>query len=265
LWIEGSGASSAIAMKASYDLHLPVATGMLSRTSRAQAFKMVQLLSNDLIDKPIIKEYNNEKPLLLITTDETKTEQEKKLISRADSLFKIDNKTFYKLPLKVFATAFPPSLGNQIGLQWKRRGDILTNDSINPIVYLPALQVTNAHDTIIYFDSPLNQVQDSVEMEASLWMEIDNPFMGFPLFRMELQDEKGKIIFQQEVAPKFVCDLADEELRISFKFNISSTNRHLKIYSLGPKPRVRNLLIKPLKSDVFFGSDRWYDNYPTYP
>jgi len=233
--IDRSGASSWMAMKAAYNLHLPIATGMLSRTSRSQALKIAQLMSDDFIGKEVLKDYTNGKPLLLVITDEEKTEQEIKLISRGDSLFRIENKTFCRLPLSAFAFDLDSIKS-------------LAEDSGCPVIYLSQL-VTSSYSSY-YFNDQITFGKDSGAYEASLWIDINDPFDGFPAFKFDQVMENHAIIDVREVVPKFQTNIYQNQIRIAFKFILYNKNNRVQIYS-EPIDEwsyfAHSLLIKPVE------------------
>ncbi|MCH8903048.1 MAG: hypothetical protein IIA45_03940, partial [Bacteroidetes bacterium] len=71
--IQRSTAAAVQSMLASYHTRLPVATGKMSRTSLSQSLKLTQLISHEHIEKQILRDYKNDKPLLLLTTHQTLT------------------------------------------------------------------------------------------------------------------------------------------------------------------------------------------------
>ena len=97
-------------MKASLELHLPIAAAMLSRTSTSQSLALVQLLSNPLLAKEVLHRFPSAKPLLIIANREVREPAELALLARARLVFDSPRLQLYELPLTAFASTAPAAL-----------------------------------------------------------------------------------------------------------------------------------------------------------
>lgn len=99
--------SAAQSMRAALELHLPLATDKLSRTSITQSLALVQLLSNALLPKTILGQLPSTKPLLIVATHEKQEPAERALLAQAHLLFDSPGLALYELPLTAFASTGP--------------------------------------------------------------------------------------------------------------------------------------------------------------
>lgn len=105
-----SGEANEQSMKASLELHLPLATAMLSRTSTSQSLALVQLLSNPLLPKAVLGQLPSAKPLLIVATHEVRELTELALLARARLLFDSPSLALYELPLAALASTGPAAM-----------------------------------------------------------------------------------------------------------------------------------------------------------
>lgn len=102
-----SGEANEQSMVASLELHLPLATAMLSRTSTSQSLALVQLLSNPLLPKALLEQLPSAKPFLIVATHEVREPTELALLAQAHLLFDSPSLALYELPLTAFASTGP--------------------------------------------------------------------------------------------------------------------------------------------------------------
>lgn len=263
------------AMLAAYQTGLPIASGLLSRTSLSQSLRLAQLLSNDYLEKEILQEFPNRKPLLVIGVDDAPlTENEAGLIKKGIKLGTRDNISLYRLPLEALA-----SKGPALAREWQ-----MIRDSLAPTAGTWYQSDTTwmlwedwqetAHEgfagkTLDKEQGPLEvyrgAIPDTGVYELSLWVEANLGHDGFPVvFLKELGDE-GQTLNLWEVNPKFQTDIYRNYVMGRIAFDVSRPGNTFVAYVEGYDIRLASLLIRKKNTDCYYqmpsGKGFIYNNY----
>jgi hypothetical protein len=87
--------SSMYAMKGSFSSGLPIIGGAMSRTSLGVTEKSAQIISDSLFPRPILDDFDQEKKILILQSNEPLSIEEKRLVSNAEMVFKNENYRLY--------------------------------------------------------------------------------------------------------------------------------------------------------------------------
>ncbi|MFT7153454.1 MAG: hypothetical protein ACJAVL_000697 [Bacteroidia bacterium] len=93
--LEHGRKSSEHAMVASFSSGLPIIGGAMSRTSLGVTEKSAQIISDSLFPRPILNDFNQEKKILILQSDETLSLEENRLLSNAQLVFQNDAYRLY--------------------------------------------------------------------------------------------------------------------------------------------------------------------------
>ncbi|MBW8050536.1 MAG: hypothetical protein FVQ77_09395 [Cytophagales bacterium] len=277
LYIERGGGSLFEACKASYNTGLPMVSGFMSRTSISQSLKQAQLISSDLIKKDILKDYKSDKPLLLITTNETLNIAENKLVSNSQFIYKNDIVNIYKLPLGAFKDKLAETRlffknckdslyksKNYLSLQQTKSIIIRNYDdkqADHTLFGSGALYKENGEIEIYNQTIPLNKEKqlgkfDPMTLNASLWFYADNQFSAFPLLKYFQYNQDNQIIEQVDINPKFSTEIYKNWVRVDHIFTLYNKNNRIKFLIIWDHILVDEFLIKPLDVHVFNHIDK---------
>ena len=83
------------AMKGSFSSGLPIIGGALSRTSLGVTEKSAQIISDSLFPRPILDDFDQQKKLLILQSNELLSIEERRLISNAEMVFENENYRLY--------------------------------------------------------------------------------------------------------------------------------------------------------------------------
>jgi hypothetical protein len=86
-----------LSLVTSYHSSIPVMGSRLSRVSIKESKNIVQLLSNNFYEKAIIDDLSDDRPFLIIVSNESLTSNEEKLIERSNLIYKSDAFRFYEI------------------------------------------------------------------------------------------------------------------------------------------------------------------------
>jgi len=265
--------------QAAFQTGLPLACGMMSRTSLSQSLELIQLMSNELIEKQILKRYPSDKPLLLLAIkDVVLSVNEQALLKKAELISSRGNVQLMRLELDSLR-----SRRQEVLQAWARRRDSL---------YLQPSGLYTSQDSVaVYFDAfdrqpasvfgeetlkddkgPLSIMDDTLAgveagrwMEWSLWVKADGKRDAFPVVIFRELDVHGKEVQRAELNPKFGMNIYGQWVRVQHQFKLQHPRHKINIYTSGIYPEVESLLIRPLDTEVFMpnagGKELMYNNY----
>ncbi len=280
---ERIGIESSVAydvMKTSFSIGLPIATGMLSRTSEQQTFQLARLISDDLMKKDILQLYKNRKPLLLVYNGQELKPQEQKILARSTYLFEANNAQFYELPLTAFNDVQDSIKKNysKNKRHYYNHADYTSSDSITRSVLLRyehqtlnyaefgkgALNTENKPSGI-YFDKIPN-ARDKEPYEISLWVYADERRSAFCDVLVGQVDQQGNELTKFKLEPKYGCNVFGKWMRVDVSFTLENSNNKILIAGSGDFGTYDEVLIRAKNETII--SDRrndttfMYNNFP---
>lgn len=260
---------------ASYQTGLPLTTGLLSRTSLSQSLELVQLLSNEYIEKTVLEKYANDKPLLVLVVDEVAlSDNEQNLLSRADTLSQKENITLLKLDLKALESQKDSVIyhyeqlkdtvqANEEGVYTQSAKWYYYDTKGNMDEYEFGERVYEAQEgEIVVYDST---VAAGGEMLLSLWVKADPRTDGFPVVYLQEYNPQGEQVNYYEVNPKFLTDVYQDFVSVKRYFYVSDSDNRFVCTVRGKYIGITSILIRPVNSHIFRpvaqGKSLMYNNY----
>lgn len=264
---------------AAFQTGLPLACGMMSRTSLSQSLKLVQLMSNPLLEKRILQEYPTDKPLLLLAVkDVVLTVNEQAVLAKGELLGERENIRLYRLDLSAFAREDEPVVA-----RWEARKDSLiphpsglwvSEDSI-PLHYDAFDQqpgsafgeetLSDPEGPLTIMDKALEQVEVGEWMQWSLYVKADGKRDAFPVVIFRELDVHGKEVQRAELNPKFGLNIYKDWVLLQHEFKLQHPDHKINLFTSGIFPEVESLLVRPLDVDVYKpsagGAQLMYNNY----
>ncbi|MDB5283478.1 MAG: hypothetical protein JWO06_2553 [Bacteroidota bacterium] len=266
-------------MKVSLFTGLPIICGEMSRTSLIQSLKIANLLSNDLLNKEILKEYPDRKALLLVAQGGF-SDQEQKLVDRANFLFSSGNIRYYELPLTAFndSASSAKNYFSQNKQQLFAHQGYLSNDSVANVVIQDyetepkdyAVFGHGAHynykDSSILFDDTLPGGFPKALYEFSIWMYADRRVPAFPAIVITQLDSLGKKEESYSTEGKYATNTFGKWVRCQIDFELRNRHNRICITGYGNYATYDDFLIRPktvnviseIKNDSMFS----FNNFP---
>lgn len=144
-WREGAGDIVPRSLILSLQTGLPTTSAMLTRTSLSQTIKQIELISEPYREPAILKEYPNDKPLLLILSKYLYSQHEaryKHLLEEAQLLYDHESYQLYRLSLDTFRKRIDSrkrdiqyTIENDT-LELRPHGDFMSRDTHQTFQYL---------------------------------------------------------------------------------------------------------------------------------
>jgi len=261
-------------MKAAYNTGLPIATGMLSRTSLSQSLKLAQLLSHENINKEILQEYKTNKPLLLITVSELLEAHEQFIVNKAELIYRGQGIRLYKLPLEAFQTKHqlisnyftehkdslfrydnywtskPTTtlfMDNLLTLPSTREG-YFENENVEGLVGKGALYLQKGK--LDLFNKVVEIDKDTIVLEVSVWVKVTKSDF-LPVFSYIQYDEQDVAIETKYINPKELTDIYKDWIKITHTFTLKGKKHRLYFYMEGKEILADEFLLRPADVDVY--------------
>ncbi len=269
-------------MRTSLSTKLPLVCGQMSRTSLLQTFKLMQLASDDLLEKDVLKDYNDNRPLLMIYDGGELNSQGWRIFSRATFLFNANGIQFFELPLSAFTDsrgAIKRSVSEKRSQYYKHK-NFESTDSINRILLLSFEQYpvpyskfgkgaycTRNLSPIIFFDSLPNGLANS-PYEVTFWTYGGaSADMFIDVFIYEI-DGHGNYVARHNHCPKFDYDNYHEWARSQFYFSLQNPKHKILITAERGAHTFDEIMIKPVNENVlshYKQSDNFmFNNFPIW-
>ncbi|MEZ4826386.1 MAG: hypothetical protein R3C61_08840 [Bacteroidia bacterium] len=262
--------------KLAFDLGLPLACGSMSRTSISQSIKLIQLFSGDYIEKTILADYPNRKPILILFESGVKLSPgEEWLMKKATRITPEDRFALYRLELDSLATKWDP-----LESRFAREKD--------SVLFPDGQLLKSRQDAWVYFSGfdqnensafgaetikgsksdPLWLFNDTIssaeKMHVSLWMRIDPKESGFPGFFYREYDHTGAQIDYQEIATMFGQTIYKDWMMVEYTFQPRAKGNRVEFWLKDRYPEAESILIRPEDTDVFReipGQSLMYNNF----
>ncbi len=253
--------------KASYQTGLAMNSTFLGRYSISRAMKMGQLMSDTLIAKEILKDYPNDKPLLLVAHGKKFLPDEERILKKAKLIYQKEEEALYELPLSAFNDN-----KEQIKLQFAAQKDSLfrfqtpnywSTDSINNVVinhfedgnYADALfgekALQQEAGEMVLFEGKIPNAKAGQLYLISVWVKSDDKHAAFPDFSYKQFNVENAEVAQIYYDPKDRLDIYKDWVRADHLITVHHPDNRIKISLVGDNIIADEFMIRPLDSNVY--------------
>lgn len=252
------GPSQLNAMKASWQLKIPMVNVMMSRISLQQSCDVIQLLSDSLIEKKILSRLN-QKPFLLITSGTDFSHNEQILISKATLLKENTNQKIYLLPMNVFEANQNSviDLFNQRQMKLKNHNDYWSSMDSSTVYFnyfsnntKPLSTFISNAESKVLFENKLQGIKMNDTMELSLWVKVDPFSESLPFIHYENRSNTGSIQQSENFSFKTQTNVYEGCVLLKQQIIIKNPDDLLSIRITG-RCLFANLLIRNKREDVY--------------
>ena len=206
----------------SMETGLPSLASMGNRSSVSRAYKLFQIVSEPYRIPSILKDFKNNKPLLMMV-DTNHIHEYPHMINEVKHIKTVGEMSYYEVPLSSFETRIK---NRKTAMQKK-----LNNE---PLYEIDGIMTTDSLKTFVY--NRFNSLQNNYgyRSDGGLKLDISKPYT---LFRKELDFIKKN----DEVVISFWCNLTQYPTATTFvNFRIYNPENNAKIWEF--KPQIRYLI-----------------------
>ncbi|TGE15653.1 hypothetical protein [Hymenobacter elongatus] len=273
--IDLSGSANSIyhAHKLSLAMGLPELATYVSRPSLEHMLRHVQLLSSSLIEKPLLRQFPSDKPILLVVAPDALTPEEQRLVSIAKPLLQAEGVSLYELPIAALAAttleqertkaaALLPTLPKRAGNSYAStdRGVVRNSFDDSPdrrgrsapgALYQPLETIS------ILYDGPLPTPSDTSRYEASIWIHGKMDY-GYGYMRVR-QYSNGNTVAENTSDGRLTTEIAGDWVRMRVLFRPQPGVNRVEVQYGSRDLLADDFVLRPLNTDVY-----WFDaqNHP---
>ncbi len=269
-----------------YNIGLPLLNSYLARAPIDQATNVAQLLGDTLLEKAALKDFPNDKPILVGFYDNPNqplTAVEQSLIRKSKHIASYENFHFYTMPLSAFEASKKPLIErfeNKTELyDYKSNGQkFMVSDTAMSFFYFDDFENGNAENTFtgkkskaISDGSELELYNGKIDLDSgevltvTVWIECDYR-QALANFYHQVIDEKGEVVGLGNSNGSASLNYFNGWLRISYDLNAEPSIYTHRLMLKNPKYITADaLLIQPKGSDVFWQPNEkilMYNNLP---
>ncbi len=262
-------------MSASYQTGLPLACGLLSRTSLSQTMDLLQVLNSPLLPKTLPELYPDDRPILLLGVGGVNlTNEERALLGKAELLSQKENIGLYQLNLSQINYT-----GDSIRAEFEARKDSLSQ--LTPLWFAEDstwfhFEAFSSHTILGFSDMKSSyQAEGPVELfrgkfphsgdwEVSVWLEVLGDVDGFPNLHIQEFDPSGKLIHTLDGVTRFQVDTYKNFTMSKRNVGVSDHRNEFVISLSGKRISYKSLLIRPVNTPIFHpfsDTSLLYNNY----
>lgn len=265
------------AMRCSYHTGLPLIQSFAPRLSFKNALSSVQMLADSTIRKTRLDDMNN-KPILLIYTDQNLSNQEKWLIGHSQLLYNDKRVSLAKIDLSVFTNSHNSWLANVDSIKPLLIGDENLKADV-PLSKIVAMNfddqpsenhfsgqgaLSHRRNILQVFDRNFGKEGIVGAYKLSFWMFFDTRIYDMPQPRIFVKDENGKILETIRPENRAIHNVYGNWVLIEQEINIEE-GKNYKLEIKGKYVTIDNLLLQPKGSSVcqkFSDNVELFNNFP---
>ena len=234
----------------SYQTGLPLTSIVMSRSSIANSLKIMQLSSSAYVEKEVLKDFDNDKPLLIIMQND-RLKMFEDIIELSSFIDKRSDFSLYEITidsLKSFKRVdkkkiiFPNPLDSLDGLFLNFEGEKESG------FLSEACKLINGSEEI--FNHPLN-LKDTLEYTLSLWYRILDDKSNVPNFQIQSFDENQKLIKDKHFRDWDMqrVEVVDDWIRLVQDYKFSPSEKNVKFIANGEYLHLDRVLFKRKSAD----------------
>lgn len=283
LWLSSdeniSAWSVAMGIKAGMQLHLPMMDAMMSRSSWGQAFRQVKIAGGPYTDKPVLRDLDRSKLLLVLHTDgATLTPDQAYLLAHAHSLGHFLHCTAYALDINdlLRADSIVHADAVQIAGRLTPGADTCINNAgpwfsahyddhnYNETPFGAGAVPYAASMGSVICNVPITPAHDRQRYEFSCWFHVPSTDYRSPKNLIELFDSSSNIIDSIDASsiestdniyiPATVGSKGNLWLRCNAWFYVPANTRHIRCRMLNfaeqPFMALDELMIRPAEATI---------------
>lgn len=268
IYIGRSGDAVHHGFKAAYNTGLPLVGGLMSRTSLQQATKLAQLLANDLIEKQVLDDYPNKKPLLVLVYKGDLQADEQNIINKSTLLIDKKEVALYQLDISSLKTNPISEIHQRYQAArdtTKGQNIYLPDSSKNPLNYFryynnyasDQLSQSLGDFKIEAKEGPLDLINEALQnapkgsYHFSFWVRANTQDAGMPFTHYYQYAPDGKEVDHIAINTKDISNYYQDWVQVGADFELKDPQNRIRIYLDGKAIEATSLVIIPTNTEWF--------------
>ena len=277
---QGTNESHYESFKAALNLHLPLLTTFMSRSSISETLRMTQLLGGPLVTKELLPKLPSQKPILLLVTPQTLTPAEQRLVSLAHKIASSPSVTLYELPIAALAAtdlvAEQAKAARLLPAQPTNGLYTTTNKGVMRLAFdqsadrrgrlAPGAFAAPGSGFSTIYDGPLPMPADTGRYEVSVWVSATTS-RGLGNLQVKLYGPSGQLV-HATADTRASAEIVGTWVRVAVTFHRPAEANRLEILYENDDLLADDLLVRPLDTNVYWHDARGQlvlNGYPLVP
>ncbi|WP_400192623.1 hypothetical protein [Hymenobacter sp. B81] len=264
--IDGSGASVFLAHKLALATGLPELSSYVSRPSIEHVLRHAQLFSSTLIEKPLLRQFPSDKPILLLVTPDALTPAQQRLVGLAKLLVATPEVSLYELPIAALAAttlAQERAKADSLLAILPARPDGLRATTTRGVLYQPFKEAADRRGRLgegafhepkekfsVLYDGALPAPADTGRYEVSVWVNGKTAY-GYGNLQVKLY-AGGQQVDHQVADGRLCTEISGDWLRLAVPVRVVPGVNRVEVLHDSHDLLADDLLIRPLDTDVYW-------------
>jgi hypothetical protein len=273
-WFTRSELALYAGLTAAYDTRLPMIDSHCGRTSLSETMKALQLVSDTLIAREMLADFPSQKPILLLVTPDSLSDNEKILVSKSKLIVSDSALALYELPLQALHAPFDAvrnefesqkdSLRQSGDYRYRRDGDVpvfgFSQEGSSPFE-----KGIKKNGELSLLNKVIAPADTAEVLEASVWIRVFIDSYESPELVVREYNSSNKLVQELVSVPKENPDNALGWQRQYLRFTIHNSSNRIEILLRGKLIEANHFLLRPANVNVFSqpesGGSFWKNNF----
>lgn len=258
----------------SYHTGIPIINANLTRTSVAESKNIVQIVTPNFYNKPIIGDFKSSKPFIILRTNDSITKYEKLILNKAKAIFISDEISLFAISKEKLFENHSIEVINDYKLKKEKLYRNLNFECTTDSSYIFYNNFDNNKASITYRGKGAyasvkkgdnvfaefngNTFKSNKQYDVSLWMYngLKDALNLWFRFIIDEYDENNNLINQTVIFPEHAETIDGNWSLVEGIYTVSNAKHRIKIYSVGKKDSkaelfADDLLIKESENNIY--------------
>lgn len=251
------------AAKAALEMQIPIAGNYRGGDFHQNNSRFIQLMSHPFIEKEILKDFKDDRSILLIAVGDKFEAHEQRLINQSRVLIQTDKVTLYDLPLSAFTQQQPNTLDSPYSTLLKN-GIQYQSSKLDNFLWKDFKGIRREKSNELIASYEIKNSNQNDDIEVSLWYDLQASHSQTVLYA-DVLNKENRIINRYICRGSSIRDIYKNMARANITIPYNSDNHIIKVVFSGSATPLHSLLVRPSNQDIWIkkgGENKFFNNYP---